>query len=447
MDAMSGNADGEDREPSDMDAEQSGRPEAAAQADMADASAKDLGASPSNTPPTSSQITLKGFPEYKTTFGIDWLEYGDVYEWPAAVFENVMAQLEAAKLHCQTTEQEEVRIRLNDTENVYVQRIGVKRGKVGGVHFEYRLVYHGISIALARRPGVAGGPANVFVALRGKDCLLHGALEAHASVNALLSRLGARSLSEEKMSRVDLRLDVTGLDSAVFKPLIDDRCFISRVQYIQAWENKVSSVWSGVTIGNHPRLLRIYDKILQQKRKYDAEVYRALIDRCWGGEEPASATRLEWELGRSYLKRYGIHSVADLRSMLGSLLSQLSTEWFRFTTERVVPGDKHQSRAETHPLWSAVQMALLEHAQVPAQKLVPIRYDLVQPKKLIAQAIGCFMSAALQRRIALLTYADFLRLVGEMVREHFRNDDLKIRFLERYWQRFKDKPGDYFNAA
>ena len=428
------------------DAAQSGRLEAAAQA-ATEATGAAVGACPSNTPPSSSQIPLPGFPEYKSTFGIDWLEYGGVTVWPSAAFEKVMGQLEAAKLRCQESEQDEVRILLNDTEPVYVQRIGMKRGKSGGVYFHYQLLYKGITICLARHSSGSGENANVFVALRGTDCLIHGALEAYATVNGLLSRLGAGPVQEEKISRVDLRLDVTGLPVGAFKDLIDSRHFISRVRMIRAWENKANGAYTGVTIGNRPRLLRIYDKIEEQRPKYDAEVHRALVDRCWGGSEPEYATRVEYQLGRTYLKRYGVHSVADLLSMLGSLLKQLTTEYFRFTCESVVSADKHQSRAEVHPLWVAIESAFLEHAQVPAQKLVPIRYELVQPRKLLAMAMGCLVGVMLQRKLVFATVADFVELVAQLIREHFRDDHLRQRFLKRYWQQFKDKPYDFPNAA
>lgn len=181
------------------DAEHSGRFEAAAQA-ATGADGEAVGAAPTNRPPNSSQISLKGFPEYKTTFGIDWLEWGCVVVWPPAEFEKVMGQLETAKLQCQASERDDVRILLNDSEAVYVQRTGSKRGKSGGVYFDYRILYKGITVWLARRIGVPGEPANVLVLLSGKDCLLQGALEAYATANGLLGRLGAGPVHDEKIS-------------------------------------------------------------------------------------------------------------------------------------------------------------------------------------------------------------------------------------------------------
>ena len=447
MDAFWKVIDGKIRKAMAADAAHSGRPEAAAQAAADGATGVGLGACPSNTPPSSSQITLPGFPEYKSTFGIDWLEWGGVADWPPAEFEKVMGQLETAKLRCQESEQDAVRILLNDSEPVYVQRLGMKRGKSGGVYFHYQFLYKGITICLARRSGGLGDSANVFVALRGTDCLFHGALEAYATANGLLSRLGAGPVQEEKISRVDLRLDITGLPVGVFKPLIDNRHFISRVRVIRAWENKANGAFTGVTIGNRPRLLRIYDKLEEQRPKYNAEVQQALVDRCFSGVIPEHATRAEYQLGRTYLKRYGIHSVADLLAMLGSLLKQLTTEYFRFTSEPVVSADKHQSRAEVHPLWVAMESAFLEHAQVPAQKLVPIRYEHVHPRKLIAQGIGCLAGAMLQRKLVFATFEDMMHLLVVIIREHFREVRLREQFLKRYWERFKDKPGDYPHAA
>lgn len=448
MDAFWQKIDRMVREALSGDAAQSGRPEAAAQAAADGATGESLGACPSNTPPSSSQIPLPGFPEYKSTFGIDWLETGGILPWPMVdPFENLMGKLEAAKLHCQTLDQQEVRVYLTDQDSVHVQRLGMKRGKSGGVYFDYRFIYKGITICLARRRSIPGESANLLVALRGTDCLLLGALEAHAAVQGLFARLGAGPIQDEKISRVDLRLDVAGLDVRQFKPLIDERCFVTRVREIQAWDNKATDVWTGASIGKSPRMLRIYDKKADQRRKYQAEIHRALIDRCWGGVEPEFATRLEFELGRTYLKRYGIHSVADLLALRGSLLSQLTNEFFRFTANRVDSGSKHQSRAQVHPLWQAVQSAFLQHAQTPALKLVPIQYKEVNPRKLVAQAIGCLVTAALQRKLAFTKFEEFVLGICSLVCEKFPDEYARERFLIEYWRRFKEKPGDFGIAA
>ena len=449
MDANSRELDQKREELLTGDAEQSGRFEAAAEATTG-ADGEAVGAAPTIRPPASSQsqVSLKGFPECKTTFGIDWLEYGGVLGWPdEEPFERIMEQLENAKLQCQALDQDEIRILLNECEAVYVQRMGLKRGQGGGTYFDYRFTYQGIPICLAKRRSMVGESANVFVQLRGNECLLHGAVEAHRKVADLLARLGAGEIHDEKISRIDLRLDVVGLPITTFKELIDRRCFVTRSRYVQDWENKATLIWTGVTVGKHPRELRIYDKKYQQMRKYDAEIYQALVDRCWCGVDPEHAIRIEYQLGRNYLKRFEIHSLADVQANLGSLLNQLSTEFFRLTASPIVSSEKHQSRAEVHPLWAGVQSALLEHAQVPAQKLVPIRYECVEPRKLIAQAVGCLVSALLQRSQAFTTFSDFLQLLVEMVKEHFHDEALQLRFLKRYWQRFKDKAYDFSSAA
>lgn len=429
------------------DAAQSGRLEAAAQTATEAATGETVGACPTNRPPISSQISLPGFPEYKSTFGIDWLEYGGVLVWPDEPFEIIMAQLEAAKVQCQALEQDEIRILLNGNEAVYVQRMGMKRGQGGAPYFDYRFIYQGIPICLAQRRSLIGENPNVFVQMRGNECLLHGAREAHKKIGDLLARLGAGELHDEKISRIDLRLDVAGLPVGAFKDLIDDRCFVTRSRLARPWDNRATDVWSGFTIGKHPRELRGYDKLLQQSRKYNAEVIQALIDRCYGGSLPDCATRLEWQLGREFLKRYEIHSLADVQAHLGSLLSQLSTDFFRFTCEPVVSASKHQSRAQVHPLWTAVQTVLLDHAQMPAQKLVPIRYENVNPRKLVAQGIGCLTSALLQQNKVFTTFAEFVQLIVNTVNEHFYDEALKLRFLKRYWQRYKDKAYDFSSAA
>jgi len=430
-------------------AEQSGRPEAAAQATDAEGTPQGLGAGPGNTPPTSSQISisLQGNADYKATFGLDWLEYGMIVRWSDDAFLEVMNQLDNAKSHAQETEQDSVHIHLKNVEHVNVQRLGVKRGGSRGTYYDYKLLYQDIEFFVARFRGDSEGPANVFVTIRGRQCLLHGALEAYEKISDLLFRLGAESIRNERVSRVDLRLDIAGLRTRFFESFIADRCFISRVRDVQAWHNLATDSWTGFSAGKSPLRLNVYDKMEDQRRKYDAEIFQALIDRCWGGTEPEHATRLEYQISRAWLMKFGIKSVADLLANLGSIVHKLTHEFIRLTVEPVISEEKHQSRAETHPLWEAIQAAFLEGAKAPVGKLARIRHECVNPKKLAAQAAGCLLSAALQRKLAFVTFEDFLEAARAMIRDLFPNKAAENKFLKRYWQKWKDKPDDHERAA
>jgi hypothetical protein len=434
-------------------AEQGGRFEAAARANASNVlasepAANDSGASPSNTPLSSSQVSLPGYPDYKATFGIDWLEWGGRARWSEAPFARLMDQLERAKLHCQETDQPEVRIRLNESEAVHLQRLGAKRGGARGEHYEYRFIYKGIPICLARRSGdVKGGPANFFVCLRGEECLMFGALESYAKVNSLLQRLGAASIDQEKISRVDLRLDVTGLNVQTFRRQIDDRCFITRFADVHGCENKVVDGWTGFTGGKSPLHLDVYDKKEERRRSFSADIQQALIDRCWGGTDPDHATRVEFQMRRNWLKKFGINSIADLLANLGSLVHRLTSNVFRLTVERVDSGSKHQSRATIDPLWLALAAAFEAGANSPIKELVPIRYERINPSRLISQGMGCLVSAALQRRLALGTFHDLRAAIIEFLRERYPDDWSRTQMLKKYWHRLKDKMNDLPHSA
>jgi hypothetical protein len=178
--------------------------------------------------------------------------------------------------------------------------------------------------------------------------------------------------------------------------------------------------------------LVVYDKLFEVDRKCD-ELYRqGLIDRRWGGERPENATRIEYQCSRPWLVRQGVDSPEDLFRLQGSIVKKLTSEWFRLTDRAVDREHKNQGRAEVLPLWSAIQSAFARVYGEPAGPLVPIRREKITPVRLLKQGRGCLRNALLQMRRECKTYPEFIRELGDALRNLGAVTKDMVRFMNDY---------------
>ena len=116
----------------------------------------------------------------------------------------------------------------------------------------------------------------------------------------------------------------------------------------------------------------------------DPGLYQAMIDRRWGGQKPDHATRIEFQLSRACLRDFGIDSPSQFMKSIGTIVLELSFNWFRLTAEAVDRKNNHQSRALTHPVWEEIQGAFVKcFIDAFAEPLSPIHREQVDVKRLI----------------------------------------------------------------
>lgn len=130
-----------------------------------------------------------------------------------------------------------------------------------------------------------------------------------------------------------------------------------------------------------------------------------MISRRWGGKMPEAATRVEFQLRRSFLMceklkpsedgtiaRPVIDTVEDYFKHRAELAKYLTTQWVVFKDETFDPS--HPKRSSASALWKRVQEDFaswagddrLHRYEPPVREEVPIE-DLVR------QAVGCLESA------------------------------------------------------
>ncbi len=92
--------------------------------------------------------------------------------------------------------------------------------------------------------------------------------------------------------------------------------------------------------------LRCYDKIAE----IEQESGKVFFFDLWGVRD--GVWRIEWQVRKELLKRFGVRSLAGLQNQAGDLLHYLSTT---HDTLRISSGDSNRSRWPLHPLWRDVQ--------------------------------------------------------------------------------------------
>ncbi|MBL9082521.1 MAG: hypothetical protein JNK76_11980 [Planctomycetales bacterium] len=412
-------------------AEQSGRLEAAAEAVVVKLPSVPAGASLCNTHPHSSQVSLNGFPGLRAAVGLDWWEVRAAVEFKESVFAELMAKLEESKRSCQDLQQDEKWLKLEWVPPFRIYRMGLGGT---GEHFEYKIDCGGIDIGLGKRQGELDGQPNLLVRMSGRECLLKGTREAYEQVKQFVGRLGATFLWE-KLSRVDVCMDVANLAVRSFKPLIDSRCFITRAKSLIPYENAVTGEWTGFAAGKRPLRLIVYDKLREQAKKADDLYLQALIQRRYEGSLPDHGTRLEFQMSRQWLLDHGVSSPDDFLERQSAIIEKLTREWFRVTAEPVVCDAKHQSRAAIHPLWISIGEAFSEALGMSTEPMAPVDRKTVNPLRLIKQGFGCLRNAALQCGFVCLQPEHWLEVTGLLFDKAFATKAQKDQFLKDYFFR------------
>jgi hypothetical protein len=158
--------------------------------------------------------------------------------------------------------------------------------------------------------------------------------------------------------------------------------------------------------GRSDVVLRIYDKvaeILQQSNK-------VWLFELWGATE--NVWRIEWQVRKDVLRRFGMRTFADLYTGQGDVLRYLATE---HDTLRTKGSDTNRSRWPLHPLWDDL------HAQIRAFNAQGV-YREIDPaaalnERLQRMAIAVYGYA---KRIAAITAhqeaADFVPLPAALDR-------------------------------
>ncbi|RLL49115.1 hypothetical protein D8Y20_13345 [Mariprofundus sp. EBB-1] len=180
---------------------------------------------------------------------------------------------------------------------------------------------------------------NFYVTFPSEALWRKSVYQLHAEFMEWASALGYCEYKSESLSRVDFSFDyhVPEID-------FDEDSFISLSSKDSQYRQE--GVVQTFNIGKGDIVLRVYNKIDEIEQKSEKVWFFDL----WNESE--NVWRIEWQVRKDKLRRFGIRTFSDLSQLEGDLLRYLATE---HTTLRIKANDSNRSRWPLHPLWIDLQ--------------------------------------------------------------------------------------------
>ena len=178
-----------------------------------------------------------------------------------------------------------------------------------------------------------------YVTFRSEALWRHGARVLHDSFLSWAGSVGLYALQPERLSRVDFTFDYE-IEAPGFEA--DHVVSLSAKDDTHRKERQVETL----SYGTGDVRLRIYDKVAEIQQKSG----KAWFFELWGVME--NVWRIEWQIRKAVLRRFGIRTFTDLDQGAGDVLRYLASE---HDTLRIPTADSNRSRWPLHPLWIDLQ--------------------------------------------------------------------------------------------
>ena len=174
-----------------------------------------------------------------------------------------------------------------------------------------------------------------FVTFRSEALWSISAWQLHREFNEWATDLGLVAAQSESLSRVDFCFDYH-LPEVDF----DEDHFVTRAT--KDSRHRSRGEVQTFTFGKGDVVLRVYDKVAEI-REQSGKVW---FFELWGRD--SEVWRIEWQVRKPVLKRFGIRTFDDLQAQMRDVLSYLALE---HDTLRVPQEDSNRSRWPLHRLW------------------------------------------------------------------------------------------------
>jgi len=373
------------------------------------------GRCPSNTyPPTSHPLST--CPDGFASGGLDWLAYSFGVRWHDLRHARLMDLLDETKAKLQTSDDADGLCVLPDLGEVVLSRTGYRWGGTRGQLLDFKLRIDGIEVGLARRPGCHPNNANVVVKQTGRDCLLWGGREKYELMRQAIECLGCR-IEWEKLSRVDLAIDLVGMPIETLQLPYENNQFITRCRSTNAFHNRVTETRSGFFAGRAPCYLTVYDKLHEVKKKQSIEYSIGMMDRRWGGEMPTAASRVEWQLHRTKLREFGVSTPKDFFDRQSAIYRKLMTGGFRLTNEVVDRVNNNQQRCTVLSVWQEITEAGASIFASESVDLTPLDRSKVKALTALRTARGHLKNVFYDRGLEIPDYETFMEAANRELME------------------------------
>jgi hypothetical protein len=180
---------------------------------------------------------------------------------------------------------------------------------------------------------------NFFVTYRSFALWQFGAAALHRRFLDWAASVGFTTFQPESLSRVDFTFDyqISAID-------FDEDNFVSAASKDN--QHRKNRKVQTFRFGEGELVLRIYNKVDEIQEKSAKTWFFDL----WGCQD--NVWRIEWQVRKEWLRRFGIRTFTDLQERQGDLLRVLAND---HTTLRIKTDDSNRSRWPLHPLWQDLQ--------------------------------------------------------------------------------------------
>lgn len=174
-----------------------------------------------------------------------------------------------------------------------------------------------------------------YVTYRSQALWAKGAAALHQAFSAWAESVGLQAFRPEGLSRVDFTFDY-------YVPVVDFNHDSVVSLSTKDAEYRGDRKTQTIQYGKGDVVLRIYNKIIEIREQSD----KVWLFQLWGVAE--NVWRIEWQVRKDVLRRFGLRTFADLFAGLGDVLRYLASE---HDSLRIRGEDSNRSRWPVHPLW------------------------------------------------------------------------------------------------
>ena len=198
-----------------------------------------------------------------------------------------------------------------------------------------------------------------------------GALALHRRFLDWAAAVGLVAVKPEGLSRVDWAHDyhVPAVD-------FDEDSIVSLASKDGRWRE--DRKFQSTQFGTGDVVMRIYDKVAEILQVSHKTWFFAL----WGQSE--NVWRIEWQIRKELLHRFGVRTFADLEERQGDVLRYLATE---HDTVRLPSADENRSRWPLHPLWIDLQEQIKTLPSLGVYREIDPNISLDERMTYVAQSV------------------------------------------------------------
>ncbi|WP_437192705.1 hypothetical protein [Planctomicrobium sp. SH527] len=325
----------------------------------------------------------------------DWIEESGLVAWNREISDGELFLLDRIQEDAKSLHQPHPYLLANQDVLVSPRGIGTGRQE----RLEYRIEIPGITLAFSARESDNRQHANFYLKITGEACVLYGGLKSRTLAYAIMDSLGGH-VYDSWIRRLDLCLDVPNLsvEDWIRDAFRSDHYITTATE--QQERKTTGRKFSGFSVGaSGTWRLQVYDKLEEVKKR--PEDYQLAMQARWGGSLPTSATRIEYQIRRPWLREHVLNSTEDTLLMVPSIL-HLFTEVqkrprFVFTAGPVDQKNNHQSRIPRHPEWAKVVATFRDRIETPTEPVKRLDRGGMASGKATNMAVGCVLSAAANR--------------------------------------------------